>query len=261
MVTPLPHLGADSFLLQQGPPTIIQVKTPGGMSLNLSPPPCLSQACLWDSNFLLLQQFRDREGHLKVPKQHVEDGRKLGIWSCMQRTQKRKGTLPSERDRRLNEIGFIWDGWQGHFDLMFRALTQFKEREGHCNVSYTHIGHLDGGVKLKLGRWLSKQRYLQRRGTLDAKKEKRFESLGVTWNNKNHEFAVEQFDRNFDLLLAFQEREGHVRVPIKHQESGKDNLGNWLKEQRSRYRRGLLELDRQKWLETAGVTWEKRIGS
>jgi hypothetical protein len=156
------------------------------MILNLShrphrrpPPP--SRASLWESNFLLIQQFQDREGHLRVPKQHVEDGRKLGNWSCMQRTQKRKGTLPSERNRRLNEIGFIFNAQQA--------------------TSETN------------------------------------------------------FDRNFDLLLAFQEREGHVRVPQKHQESTNDNLGVWLGTQRLRRRKGLLELDRQKWLEVAGVTF------
>ena len=65
--------------------------------------------------------------------------------------------------------------------------------------------------------------------------------------------SEENFDSNFDLLLAFEEREGHVRVPIKHQ---KRDLGAWLAAQGSLYRHGLLELDRQKWLEVAGVTWE-----
>jgi hypothetical protein len=96
-------------------------------------------------------------------------------------------------------------------------------------------------------------------GTLDDKKERRLESLGVRWNMKPKEFFDEvSFDRNFDLLLAFKEREGHVRVPLKHQESATAILGKWLGRQRSRHRRGHLDLDRQNWLEMAGVTWEKR---
>jgi hypothetical protein len=100
-------------------------------------------------------------------------------------------------------------------------------------------------MNLKPGAWLSQQRYLQRSESLDAQKEKRLESLGVTWNDQQQEIEVERFDRNFDLLVAFQEREGHVRVPINHQESDNDNLGDWLRYQRFRYRHGLLELDRQ----------------
>ena len=72
---------------------------------------------------------------------------------------------------------------------------------------------------------------------------------------KRQESPEEHFDRNFDLVLAFKKREGHVRVPLKHQESGAtDNLGAWLGNQRSLRRHGALELDRQKWFGAAGVT-------
>jgi hypothetical protein len=68
------------------------------------------------------------------------------------------------------------------------ALAQFKQREGHCKVSKTHIEHLDGGVKLSLGYWLRKQSHKHGRGTMDAKREwKRLESLGVKWNNQRQE--------------------------------------------------------------------------
>ena len=85
--------------------------------------------------------------------------------------------------------------------------------------------HLDGGVlKLKLGAWLKIQRY--QRGTLDDTKEKLLESVGVNWRNcKLQNITKVHFDRNFDLLLGFQEREGHVRLRIEHQESATDNLG------------------------------------
>jgi hypothetical protein len=228
--------------------------------LNFSPP-CPSQASRrWESNFLLLLQFRDREGHLRVPTYHVEDGHKLGSWICMNRAQQKSGTLYPERLRRLNEIGFIWNAQDARFDTMIRALTQFKQREGHCNVSQKHIEHLDGGVKLKLGSWVKSQRGRQVRGALSvANTEKLLERrLAVKWTNHKQEIDQALFDRNFDLLLVFKEREGHVRVPTQHQESANDHLGEWLKKQRSLHRNGLLELDQQKWLEVAGVTWESR---
>jgi hypothetical protein len=105
--------------------------TPGGMSLNLSPPYRSHDASLWESDFLLLLQFRDREGHLRVPARHAEDGYKLGNWIRSQRTKKRDGTLCPEALRRLNEIGFIWNVDEGNWETMLRALTQFKQREGH----------------------------------------------------------------------------------------------------------------------------------
>jgi hypothetical protein len=90
MVNPLPHPGADLS------PTSI-LTTPGVMSLDLSPPPPAKEARRWDFNFQMLLQFRDREGHLRVPARHVEDGHKLGSWICTQRTRKRLGTLCPER--------------------------------------------------------------------------------------------------------------------------------------------------------------------
>jgi hypothetical protein len=206
--------------------------------------------------FMALTQFKEREGHLSVPKCHVENGQNLGRWVREHRSTKKDGTLVPEKERRLNELGFIWNVCEEKWDIMYRALTQFKQREGHCNISHQHIECLDGAVKDKLGAWLTNQRIYQGRGRLDAKKEKRLESLGVKWN-KRHNTTEEHFDLNFDLLLAFKEREGHVRVPTKHQESANDNLGAWLRNQRSRHRHGRLELDRQKWLEVAGITWGK----
>jgi hypothetical protein len=169
------------------------------------------------------------------------------------------GELRPESERRLNEIWFIWNASEGKWDAMSRALTQFKQREGHCNVFVKHIEYLDHGGgklnKLNPGGWLAYQRILQGRGKLDAKKAELLESLGVKWIVN----FQEDLDWNFDLLLVFKEREGHVRVPAKHQESGADNLGAWLANQRLLYRPGRLELDRQKWLEVAeDVTWESR---
>jgi hypothetical protein len=214
----------------------------------------------WDFNFQLLLQFRDREGHLRVPTHYVENGHKVGAWISQQRTNKRLGTLCSEDERRLNEIGFIWNVMEAQFDTMIAALAQFRQREGYaCNISRNHIEQLDG-VKLKLGTWLMNRRNRERRGKVDddvAKEEKkraRLESLGV--NQRREEITEETFDRKFDLLLVFKEREGHVRVPTRHKESANGNLGAWLKKQRTLQRRGLLELDRQKWLEVAGVTWD-----
>ena len=81
----------------------------------------------------------------------------------------------------------------------------------------------------------------------------------MKWNNIRQEIAEEHFDQNFDLLLAFKEREAHMQVPIKHQESAADNLGAWQGNQRSLHRHGALELDRKEWFEAAGVTRESRI--
>jgi hypothetical protein len=223
----------------------------------------------WDTMFRALIHYKQREGHLRVPTTHVEDGQKLGDWITIHRAKKKAGTLVSEKERRLNEIGFIWSGHERQWETMFKSLIQFKQREGHLKVPRRHVEHWNvsdqdienGEVKDQLGAWLMNQRLYHVRGTLDAKRAMRLESVGVKWNCKQRQAIVteEDFDSNFDLLLAFKEREGHVQVPLKHQEKATDFLGAWLEIQRSKYRQGLLALDRQKWLEVAGVKWENKL--
>jgi hypothetical protein len=98
---------------------------------------------------------------LRVPSVHVEDGERLGRWIDKHRAQKRKGTLGSEKERRLNEIGFIWNTLDGKWDIMFRALTQFKQREGHFRVPPKHVE--DG---TDLGSWNGRQREMKKAGML-----------------------------------------------------------------------------------------------
>ena len=71
--------------------------------------------------FSLLRVYREREGHANVPKQHVEDGQRLGVWLGNQRKRyqarewseaERKGksasALSDEEVQRLEAVGVVW---------------------------------------------------------------------------------------------------------------------------------------------------------
>ncbi|MFJ6900556.1 Helicase associated domain protein [Streptomyces hokutonensis] len=83
------------------------------------PKPRRTQAAKWALNFAAATQFFEREGHLHVPRKHVEtivissDGEdqeqrdiKLGAWIGNQRT--RAATLPKGRMEQLSAIGMRW---------------------------------------------------------------------------------------------------------------------------------------------------------
>lgn len=86
-----------------------------------------TQADKWALNYAAARQFHEREGHLQVPRQHVEriavasgddarDGAssgdqeereiKLGAWIGNQRS--RAATLSPERIEQLSAIGMRW---------------------------------------------------------------------------------------------------------------------------------------------------------
>jgi hypothetical protein len=68
-----------------------------------------SQRDEWSEHgYRALQKFKRREGHCRVHALHIEGDLKLGYWVSVQRREKNKNKMSSERKRRLNEIGFVW---------------------------------------------------------------------------------------------------------------------------------------------------------
>ena len=61
----------------------------------------------WEEGFGKLLQFKELEGHCRVPQKFKLDGVNLGNWVSHQRMTKDR--LSPERKQRLDDIGFIWD--------------------------------------------------------------------------------------------------------------------------------------------------------
>ncbi|MBT3150053.1 Helicase associated domain protein [Streptomyces sp. CHD11] len=76
------------------------------------PPPRRTQADKWALNYQAARQFYEREGHLRVPRKHIERivgeerEHKLGAWIGNQRS--RAATLMPERMEQLSAIGMRW---------------------------------------------------------------------------------------------------------------------------------------------------------
>ncbi|MGJ5748619.1 helicase associated protein [Streptomyces puniciscabiei] len=87
------------------------------------PKPRRTQADKWAMNYAAAKQYYEREGHLRVPRKHIEtmvvrDAKRgngenqeeqqiwLGAWIGNQRS--RAATLPPERVEQLSAIGMRW---------------------------------------------------------------------------------------------------------------------------------------------------------
>lgn len=62
-----------------------------------------------------------------------------------------------EREKRLNDLGFVWDAITEAWEYGFSKLLQFKEAKGHCVVPRNC--ELEG---YKLGVWANSQRLKKR---------------------------------------------------------------------------------------------------
>ena len=151
-----------------------------------------------------------------------------------------KETISAEQRRQLDEQGFVWDERLEAWNEAFAALMTFKQREGHCRVPRAHS---EGDFKL--GRWVIHQR--TRKETMPSEWRRRLEERGFVWNTSQY-----HWERGFDALLRFKQREGHCLVPNGHKEE-KFNLGNWVMQQRVQNEAMLPERKRR--LEEEGFSW------
>jgi superfamily II DNA or RNA helicase len=192
----------------------------------------------WEEGFRKLQQFKDREGHCRVPRNRKEDGYALGSWFGTQRRVKE--ALSAERRQRLDDLGFIWDPNNEAWEEGFRKLQQFKDREGHCRVpqGYKEEGYV-------LGTWVSTQRYIKEK--MSAERRQRLDELGFIWESR-----IEAWEDAFIKLQQFKDREGHCRVPSSHKEGGYA-LGQWVGKQRNK--KEVLSAERRQRLDDLGFVW------
>jgi hypothetical protein len=195
----------------------------------------------WEEGFGHLKSYKERVGDCRVPQQHKEDGYNLGTWVSIQRHREKK--LSTERRRRLDELGFIWDPIEADWEEGFSHLKRYMERVGDCSFPREFKEH-----GYNLGLWAYRQR--SRRNELSSERRRRLDEVGFVWDW--HE-AV--WGKGFGHLKRYKERVGDCRVPRKYKNNGFD-LGKWVQNQRSN--RDTISEHQRSRLDELGFVWDPR---
>ena len=193
----------------------------------------------WEEGFTKLLQFKEAEGHCRVPFGFKLGGFNLGNWVSTQR--RAKDSASTERRQRLDEIGFVWDPLVEAWEQGFDKLIEFKEAGGHCRVPISF--KQDG---FKLGVWVSSQRAAQ--NDMSSESKQRLDDIGFIWDP-----LVEAWEQGFDKLIEFKEAGGHCRVPISFKQDG-FKLGVWVRTQRKR--KDEMSYESKKRLDDIGFIWD-----
>ncbi|SOD65137.1 Helicase conserved C-terminal domain-containing protein [Streptomyces sp. 1222.2] len=133
------------------------------------------------------------------------------------------------------------------------AARSYRHTHHHLDVPQTY----QDPTGYPLGRWLTWQRHLHAKGTLDAVRVHALERLGIIWDPRQ-----QAFDRALAHATAYAARHGHLAAPVEEVHDGFP-LGRWLATQRTRAAAltdqraaALTALDRW-WNPPWPITWQR----
>lgn len=168
----------------------------------------------------LVKVFADREGHARVPQDHVERRVRLGVWVSSRRRDYSRGRLTPDRTRALEALpGWSWTPMDDSFEQFLRRLRRFVTRWGHARVPYPHRKG-----NLLVGRWVTEMRRLYASGALSPERRRQLEAFrGWTWS-----VSETRFQEGLRYLKRFAAREvaGVGNYPTPSVGAG-GSLGRW----------------------------------
>jgi hypothetical protein len=194
-----------------------------------------------------LRRFHAREGHLRVPQRHREDGLPLGRWVEEQRRLRRAGE-PCPALAAILAIDPAWDcaprrhACDRAFERGLAALSLYVSREGHGRVP---AHHREGD--LKLGEWLANRRAEALRGDLRPDRLARLRAVlpgfppAPRWSTRRglRQELTPRFRHALALVASRAARDGLEQLRTGDREDGLD-LYAWVDHQRWARREGRL---------------------
>lgn len=215
----------------------------------------------WAVHLHDLIAFKQQHGHIRIPR-HEGPHKKLWGWLMNQRSLFRKGKLPAERHKQLEEQVPEWISppsltAQSHgvsllsFDQRLAELREFQAQHGHVNVPVKYPPNK------ALGNWISNCRIAWKKGQLNAKRLQQLNDVGFIWQSSRNGAAINLrcWAENFADLQEFQKNHGHVNVRSNDLEH--PALASWVVAQRVKHRLGKLSAERIEKLESLSFWWGK----
>jgi hypothetical protein len=219
-------------------------------------------ATTWEDRLSELADYRKIQGHCNVPKNYSENP-KLAQWVTTQRKQyklhaegKKSLQMTTFRIQELENIGFDWEFCVTAWEDRLSALAGYRKIHGHCNVPHKYNGESN------LGKWVTNQRSqyrLHAKGKtsyLTTVRIQELESLGFEWAGDGYGVTATWEDRLRELA-DYCKIHGHCNVPAIYAENSK--LGNWVTNQRKKYKTSHITTARIQELESIGFEWEVSV--
>lgn len=206
----------------------------------------------WDEQYQQLVIFWEKHGHCRVPDHDLP----LGSWVRHLRENYRKKKLDSNKIKKLEALGFVWNIPEMLWNQRYQELKVYQETYGHCRPP----------VKEKatqtLANWVIRQRRNQAK--LDASQRAKLDILGFEWKvqpgigpSKTIKWQRKSkylWQQKYQQLKEFHATYGHC-TPSRGEKF--NSLANWVNRQRVRYRNKKLSAEQISLLENLNFEWSK----
>lgn len=200
----------------------------------------------WMCNYELAKNYFETYGDLKIPRSYTIEGVKLGIWLSHQKANYRVESLDLERVLLLEKIGIDWGLTnEKQWYLGYNHAKDYYTTYGDLLVPFDYVCKDD----YKLGVWLINQR----RRLKDEFKISLLDEIGMIWKdpvsdderwNTGYVHAQHYFNMNHNLLVSYNFvcDDGY-------------RLGCWVHNQRSNYKRNILNKNKINLLNKLNFVW------
>ncbi|MCX5174056.1 helicase associated domain-containing protein [Streptomyces virginiae] len=195
-------------------------------------------------------RYRQREGDLEVPYEHVETAGAfpLGRWLSDQRRAYRAGTMTGERAAELEELGIVWDTADAGFEQNLGAARAYYELHGTL-AAPRGATILD----IAIGQYLTNIRRPGGLGKDPERAERRAAALAAIdpgWNPGTLGWTVD-WQRHYTYLTQLLADGARLTAIVPSVTRHGEDVGRWLATQRRNWDR--LNEEQQHRLGALGV--------
>jgi hypothetical protein len=135
--------------------------------------------------------------------------------------------------------------WMNYYEL---AQTYFQQH-GNLNVNADYTTP-DG---IRLGTWISSQRYSYQKGRLPAEKIELLNQIGMSWHRD-----ISRWERGYQYAEEYCKQYGSANPILDYVTEDGFTLGAWIATQRLKYRNGKLKHSQVERLEQLRIDWSPK---
>ena len=209
---------------------------------------------IWLQRYELAKAYYEEHGDLRIPKDYLADGFKLGVWVYTQKKSRRNGELSAERIALLDAIGMEWENLNELenarlYDIGFEHLAAFIAEVGLDKIRANTVCE-DGYA---LGNWVMNCRSRYKAGELVEEYIERFRQLRFPLDDND------QWEYRYQQVKAYFEEHGVTKLPEKLIGEDGTDLTLWLAKQRRAYPKGELSKEQMRKMDEIGYPFKPKM--